>query len=57
MIETIIGSFLIIILAAAAIAVGQFFGRPPVTGKCGPDNPRCCMNQNSKRADCRDGGN
>jgi hypothetical protein len=43
MTETIIGSFIIFVLAGALLSVGQWFGRPPVTGKCSPDDKHCCL--------------
>ena len=55
MIATLIGSFLIFLIAGAFLALGQWFGRPPITGKCSPDNPACCMNRQGEK--CKRGGN
>ena len=49
MLEIIIGSFILIVLAGTALGFGQLFGRPPITGRCSPDNPECCMHANGNR--------
>lgn len=43
MIETLFGSFLVIVAAGALLGIGQWFGRPPIRGKCSPDNTACCL--------------
>ena len=51
MLETIIGSFIIIVIAALALSVGQWFGRRPIAGRCSPDDPACCRNQRTPGCD------
>ena len=41
MAATIIVSFIIVLIFCAALAVGQFFGREPITPKCNPGD--CCL--------------
>ncbi len=41
MAETVIVSFLVVLVFCGALAVGQFFGREPITPKCNPGT--CCM--------------
>ncbi len=41
MAETVIVSFLIVLVFCGALAIGQFFGREPITPKCNPGT--CCM--------------
>ncbi len=39
--ETILVSFLIVLVCCLALALGQFFGREPITPKCNPGD--CCL--------------
>ncbi len=48
MLATVIGTLLILLLACAALALGQFFGRAPVTPKCNPGP--CCLEGGRKCA-------
>ena len=41
MLTTVIVSLVAIFAFSAALALGQFFGREPITPKCNPD--ACCM--------------
>ena len=41
MLATIIISLVIFLALGAALTIGQFFGREPITPKCNPDT--CCM--------------
>ncbi len=41
MAATIIISFVIVLIFCAALALGQFFGRAPITPKCNPGE--CCL--------------
>ena len=41
MVATIIISLIVVLAFCAALALGQFFGREPITPKCNPDT--CCM--------------
>lgn len=41
MFETIAVALIIILVACAALAFGQFFGRAPIQAKCNPGD--CCM--------------
>ena len=41
MLTTVIVSLVAILAFSAALALGQFFGREPITPKCNPD--ACCM--------------
>jgi hypothetical protein len=34
--EIFLGSFVIFLISAAALMLGQFFGRDPVSGSCSP---------------------
>jgi hypothetical protein len=38
---TVIVSFVFVLVFCAALAIGQFFGREPITPKCNPGT--CCM--------------
>lgn len=51
MIEILLGSLITFLIAGALLSVGQWFGRPPISGKCSPDDPACCMNQDGRRCD------
>ena len=57
MLATVIGTLVILLTFCAALALGQFFGREPVTPKCNPGD--CCLEggQNCRRrATCASGG-
>ncbi len=41
MLTTVIVSLMAILAFSVALALGQFFGRQPITPKCNPD--ACCM--------------
>ena len=41
MAATIAISFVIVLIFCAALALGQFFGREPITPKCNPGD--CCL--------------
>lgn len=41
MLTTVIVTLVAILAFSAALALGQFFGREPITPKCNPD--ACCM--------------
>ena len=41
MLATVIVSLVAILAFSVALALGQFFGREPITPKCNPD--ACCM--------------
>ena len=41
MLATVIVSLVAVLAFSAALALGQFFGRGPITPKCNPDD--CCM--------------
>jgi hypothetical protein len=43
MFETLIVSFLVIVAAGGLLGLGQWFGRPPISGKCGPADAACCL--------------
>jgi hypothetical protein len=45
MLETIIVTLFVFLLAAGGLFFGQWFGRKPITGRCSPDNPDCCMSK------------
>jgi hypothetical protein len=42
--ELLIGSFMFMLLGCVGLAVGQFFGRPPLTGGCRPEGGKHCAN-------------
>ena len=48
MLVTVIGSLVILLAFCAALALGQFFGREPITPKCNP-GPCCLEGKNCKR--------
>ncbi|MGI9248189.1 MAG: hypothetical protein ACR2QI_04200 [Woeseiaceae bacterium] len=41
MLTTVIISLITLLVFCAALALGQFFGREPITPKCNPGD--CCM--------------
>ena len=41
MLATVIVSLVTVLAFSVALALGQFFGREPITPKCNPD--ACCM--------------
>ena len=45
MLATIIISLAIVLAFCSALALGQFFGRKPITPKCNPG--KCCMQRNN----------
>lgn len=45
MLAAIVASFSVLLVFSIALALGQFFGRDPVTPKCNPDT--CCMQGNN----------
>ncbi len=48
MAATIIVTFVVVLVFCAALALGQFFGREPITPKCNPGD--CCLGaKNCKR--------
>ena len=47
---TIAGALIIILIGCVGMALGQWFGRPPIRGKCSPDNPDCCMHPSARTA-------
>ena len=49
MLAMIIISFFIVMGFCAALMIGQFFGRQPITPKCNPET--CCMQDE----DCKGG--
>lgn len=48
MLATLFISFLALLTFCAALALGQFFGREPITPKCNP-GPCCLEGKNCKR--------
>lgn len=53
MIETILVSLVFILVVCGGLALGQFFGREPVTPKCNP-GPCCLEGDNcERRASCK----
>ncbi len=56
MLATVIGTLVILLTVCAALALGQFFGREPVTPKCNPGP--CCLEGRKncrRRASCASG--
>ena len=47
MFETFLVSFVVILLCCGGLAIGQYFGRDPIRGRCSPDNPQCCGASNT----------
>jgi len=53
--EILAGSLIIFILAGAALSLGQWFGRPPIEGRCAPrggggcGNPACCRSDDGRQ--------
>ncbi len=48
MLATIFVTLLVLLVFCAALALGQFFGREPITPKCNP-GPCCLQGKNCKR--------
>lgn len=56
MLATLLISFFALLTFCAALAVGQFFGREPITPKCNP-GPCCLEGKKCKRrTSCTSGG-
>ena len=53
MIATIFVSLIIVLGFCAALGLGQFFGRAPISAKCNPDT--CCMRGDDSDHVIRDG--
>ncbi len=56
MLATLVGTLVILLVACAALALGQFFGRAPVVPKCNPGP--CCLEGKSqcrRRRPCASG--
>jgi hypothetical protein len=53
---TIAITLLAFLLAAAGLALGQYFGRAPIAGRCAPEGlscgaPQCCRQSGRDSAD------
>jgi hypothetical protein len=48
MLATVVVCFAILLLFSFALAIGQFFGRDPITPKCNP-GPCCLQGDNCER--------
>ncbi len=48
MLATITVSLFVLLMVCAGLAIGQFFGREPITPKCNP-GPCCLEGKNCKR--------
>ena len=47
MMVTILGTLIVFLISGAALMLGQWFGRPPIEGRCHPredgcGSPNCC---------------
>ncbi len=45
-------SFLVFIIVGAALAIGLFFGRGPIHGRCHPDKDGVCAEKGNCAASC-----
>ena len=48
MLATMIITLVVVLVSCSALALGQFFGREPITPKCNP-GPCCLQGKNCKR--------
>ena len=51
MLATFAGTLIVFLLCGVALTVGQWFGRPPVEGRCGPVGNGACGSAGCCRLD------